>query len=401
MNIDDLTSSKIAIFAHFSETGATEELRDWLIEKKIKELVYIAFPFGGRSKTGAEREIRISIYCDGKLAGTRGSIIRFKKPEILSFVKDFLYALFYGFLFCRKSRVLFGGDNLLSIAGNVLKFFGAVKKTVYYMIDYTPVRYNNPFINSLYYSFDRKASYGSDFVWPLCPRTIEGRFEDGRLDKGRVRWYPVPYGNHYRSFSSLFRHDRKTIVYMGRIDKLKGAELLIPLAGFLRNKSPGSFIIRVIGDGPYSEAFREEIKSLGFGDTIDFTGFVENFGDVINILLACGIAIAPYYPFDKNNYTYYADPGKIKSYLGAGLPVVLTAVPPIAPLIMEKGAGLIAQYGASSFGEKILEISRDYEGFEKRAAELGAQFDWDRVFTEAFEKLGSSRPDRVEDQPKG
>ena len=174
---------------------------------------------------------------------------------------------------------------------------------------------------------------------------------------------------------------------MGRIDKLKGAELLIPLAGFLRDKSPGSFKIRVIGDGPYSGTFREEIKRLGFGDAVDFTGFVENFEDVVKILVTCGIAIAPYYPFDKNNYTYYADPGKIKSYLGAGLPIVLTAVPPIAAMINEKGAGLIAGYDAASFGEKILEISSGYDVYEKRATELGAQFDWDKVFKEAFEKM--------------
>jgi glycosyltransferase involved in cell wall biosynthesis len=386
MNIEHLLTSKISIFAHFSDTGATEELRDWLLSKKIKELVYISFPFGGRSGKPADREVRLSIYRNGKLFRTRGSLIRFKKPEIISYAKDFIYALYYGLFYCRKTGIIFSGDNLLAAAANFLKLFGAVKKTVYYMIDYTPVRYENKLVNSLYFSLDRKASYNSDFVWPLCGRTIEGRFEDGRLDKERVRWYAVPYGNHFERYRTLFRHDKKIIVYMGRIDKLKGAELLVPIAECLRVKGT-VFRIIVIGDGPYSGAFREEIENKGLHDFIEIAGYIENFEDVVKILLNCGIAVAPYYPFDKNNYTYYADPGKIKSYLGAGLPVVMTSVPPNALEIKERGAGLIADYEPLSFCEKILEIFDNYERFEKNAAGLGKEYDWNRVLAEAFEKL--------------
>ncbi len=386
MKIDDVPSSKITIFAHFSVTGATEELRDWLLSRKIKELVYIAFPFGGYSQGASSSRIKVFVYRYGKLARTKESFVRFKKPEIVSYVKDFIYALYYGFLFCKKNDILFGGDNLLAMAGNILKLAGIVKKTVYYMIDYTPVRYKNPFINGLYYAFDRRASYGSDAVWPLCDKTIGGRFDDGRLSNCRVRWYPVPYGNHFNDFFPKFKHNKMKIAYMGRIDKLKGAELLIPLAEYLLKKKAG-FKITAIGDGPYSETFREDIKNKGLSGSIDFIGYIERFEDVMQILLTCGIAIAPYYPFDRNNYTFYADPGKIKSYLGAGLPVVLTSVPPVAALIKEKGAGLIAEYDPQSFGDRIIEIMDNYGGFEKRAAKLGEEFDWERVLTEAFEKL--------------
>ncbi len=386
MNNDYISVLKLAIFSHFSDTGAAEELRDWLLSLKIKELVYISFPFGGRSKSSADREVRASVYRKGKLVRTRGSMVRFKKPEIISYTKDFIYALYYGVLHCLKTDILFCGDNLLSSAGNILKFFRIIKKTVYYMIDYTPVRYKNPIINGFYYYLDRKASYGSDVVWPLSERTIEGRFEDGKLDSERVRWYSVPYGNHFSEYSGGFKHNKNNIIYMGRIDRLKGVELLVPIAEFLRKKTD-VIKITVVGDGPYFRDFTEEIKIRGLSDSIFFTGFIEKFEDIMKILQTGGIAVAPYYPFDKNNYTYYADPGKIKSYLGAGLPVVLTSVPPIAEVIKEKGAGLIADYTPSSFGEKIIEIMNNYDEFEKNALDLGRLYDWKKIFSDAFKRL--------------
>ncbi len=386
MNKEDIRASKISIFAHFSATGATEELRDWLIGLRIRELVYIAFPFGaGPGKDG--KKIKVFIYRNGEPAGARKSLFGFSRPEIISYIKDFFYSLFYGLFFCSGSDILFCGDNLLSVSGNMLKTFGLVKKTVYYMIDYTPARYKNRFINGLYYFLDRTASYGSDAVWPLCERTIGGRFDDGRLAEDRVKWYAVPYGNHSAGTAGKLRHDMNSIVYMGGIEKNKGAELIIEIGKFLRDKNSG-IRLTVIGGGTGVKEFREKLTAHGLENVIDYKGYIEKFDDVLDILIKCGIAIAPYYPFDKNSFTYYADPGKIKTYLGAGLPIVLTAVPPIYRTIEENGAGLISEYDAASFGKKIIEIRENYGSFEKNAMTLGRRYDWDEILSEAFGRLG-------------
>jgi glycosyltransferase involved in cell wall biosynthesis len=386
MNIDDILKSKISIFAHFNATGATEELRDWLIGRRIRELVYIAFPFGIRPGNKERGRIQVYIYKRGKLFKRKNSFLSFYKPEFISFIKDFIYCIYYGILFCSKTDILFGGDNLLTIAGNILKRLGITKKTIYYMIDYTPVRYKNPFINRLYYSFDRSAAQGSDSVWPLCERTIGGRFDDGRLTEERVRWYPVPYGNHSQKFSLKLCHNKNSIVYMGGLEKNKGAEFIIELAKYLSFNHP-EFHITVIGGGSYGHQFSEEIKEKKLENIIDYKGYIDQFEDVMDILSHCGIAIAPYYPYDKNNFTYYADPGKLKTYLGAGLPVILTAVPSFSRTIEESGAGLISGYDVENFGEKLFKILENYESFEKNAILLGRKFDWDIIFKEAFRKI--------------
>jgi len=58
-------------------------------------------------------------------------------------------------------------------------------------------------------------------------------------------------------------------------------------------------------------------------------GSINNHITIEKILMSCGIAIAPYSSIDKNNFSFYADPGKVKFYLGCGLPIVITDVPPI------------------------------------------------------------------------
>jgi glycosyltransferase involved in cell wall biosynthesis len=117
---------------------------------------------------------------------------------------------------------------------------------------------------------------------------------------------------------------------------------------------------------------------------------VESIGDVVSLLAKGGVAIAPYCPSDANSFTFYSDPGKIKVYLGCGLPVVLTDVPPIARAVEREGAGRIAAYEAKALAEQVAFVMRspDYERFRARAAEMGRRYAWPLVFADAFGRLG-------------
>ncbi len=382
MTLGEIKQFKFTIYAHYSATGATEALRDWLIKNKAGELVYLAFPFGDTK----DRFIRIDIYKNGIPANQKKSIIRFNRPEVLSYLKDFIYGLIYGIRFCKNSDFFFGGDNLLSTIGICLKFLRCVKKTVYYMIDYTPLRYKNTLLNSLYYSFDRIASYKCDMVWALNENMINGRHRDGKLDKEKVNWLEIPFGNHSTESNFKIVNNKNWIVYMGEIVQNKGAELFIPIAEKLISKNI-KFKFVIIGGGCFLEEIKKEIEKKGIQDYFKIYGYIEDFKEVNKILLECGIGIAPYYPYDKNSFTYYADPGKIKSYLGSGLPVVLTDVPPIAGLIQKNMAGLRAGYSDEDFALKIIRILDNYDEYRKKAFEMGLLFNWGTIFTNAFEKL--------------
>ncbi len=382
MNLKEIQKSKVIIYSHYATTGATEELRDWLNKNEAGELVYIAFPFGNTK----EKFISTEIFKKGKLIRRKKSLLRFSKPEPVSYIKDFIYGIFYGIKYGGKTDVFIGGDNLLSIIGLLLKKLRLLKKVIYYMIDYTPVRYANPLLNSLYYSLDKSASYNSDYVWPLNDSIIKARFNAGRLNPARVKWYVVPYGNHSSVQPGTLEYNKNRIVYMGDINKSKGAELFIPIAEeLIKNKSDFKFII--IGGGKYLEEIKSEILEKNLQSCFEIHGYVRDFREIIKILYRCGIGIAPYYPDDPNNFTFYSDPGKIKTYLGCGLPIVLTNVPPIATAIINNKAGLITEYSAKDFAGKISLIINDYNSFRTKAVEMGKQFDWNRIFLEAFIKI--------------
>ncbi len=379
----ELKNCKFVIYSHFSATGATEELKDWLVGSKVREVVYIAFPFS-RSKSKA---VRLEIYRDGVLSQTRESALKFKKPEPLSYLKDYYYGMYWGRKYARDADFFIGGDSLLALTGCYLRRKARIQRVVYYMIDYTPVRYRNRLLNALYYRVDKLASYRSDFVWPLTERTIEGRFEDGKLDASKVNWYAVPYGNHASRTPPSGDFDPDSVVFMGQVGRNKGSDLFVPIAEKLRELRPGTKL-EIVGGGNALPDIEAQIAAKGLGETVRIHGFVDDFGDVLAILSKCAAAIAPYDPSNKNNFTYYADPGKLKVYLGCGLPVVLTDVPPVAKRIAEEKAGLIANYDAADIAAKAAGLLSDIGTYRGNAYRMGSRYDWDAVFRDAFAKTG-------------
>jgi glycosyltransferase involved in cell wall biosynthesis len=131
---------------------------------------------------------------------------------------------------------------------------------------------------------------------------------------------------------------------------------------------------------------KKKADEAGMGDRVFVHGRVDDHRIVESMLFECGIAIAPYFPDDKNSFSYYADPGKIKVYLGCGLPIVITDVPPIAKELYRTKAGLISEYDVSDMADKIQEIwnEKNYLIFREHSKKLGMQFSWKNIFDAVF-----------------
>ncbi len=147
-----------------------------------------------------------------------------------------------------------------------------------------------------------------------------------------------------------------------------------------------------IGDGDRDE-LRAAARAAGVADRLVLQGGIADHAAVEQILLRGGVAIAPYQP-EENSFSYFADPGKIKVYLGCGLPVVLTAVPPIARLLTARGAGLVARYQAEDFADQIEQVidPARYPDFQRQAVDLGREFQWPRICDEAMRDLFPNPP---------
>jgi glycosyltransferase involved in cell wall biosynthesis len=375
-------ASSYAIFSHDHEgtTGIDDELVSYLQQYSPHRIINVKFPFI-YSRDGA---IRIKSIDKNGIKTCTKSKIKFYKPEPISYIKDIIWGIWYGIWYLPTMNVFFGMNNLLSLVGIILKKIGKVDKVVYYIIDFTPKRYTNNILNSIYYAIDTFVLYHSDLVISLNYEMIKGRINRGDLDESKINFHIAPFGNHSsKRIKSDYKNNKHNLVYFGGIMKSKGCELFVPIMQSLQDKGFNKIKFHIIGGGD-TDWLQEQVKQSNLENSIKIYGRIEKTEDIDKILLSSGIAIAPYYPEDKNNFSYYADPGKVKVYLGCGLPIVITDVPPIAKDIQSSKAGLITEYKADKFADSIIEVYNSYDKYSKNAIIMGKEFDWNNILDKVF-----------------
>ena len=98
------------------------------------------------------------------------------------------------------------------------------------------------------------------------------------------------------------------------------------------------FEAQIAGRGPSESELREAVSQAGLDGRVSFVGFLSDHRDVEAFVAAGSVAVAPY-DTEVESFTRFADPSKLRSYTAAGLPIVLTDVPPNAgELEREAGA---------------------------------------------------------------
>jgi len=96
------------------------------------------------------------------------------------------------------------------------------------------------------------------------------------------------------------------------------------------------------------------------------------------------------YDKEKDRFTYYADPTKLKDYLSTGLPILLTDVPHNARDIENNKCGLIIDYTADRIAEAVIDLMKNEERlkqYRENATNYAKQFDWNIIFKENLERV--------------
>ena len=77
--------------------------------------------------------------------------------------------------------------------------------------------------------------------------------------------------DHRSEFAEPFR-----LLYVGFLKSKKGVDHLVPIAARLREQTDVSFTLSIVGKGPREAHMREQARTLGVEDLIEFRGFVSN-----------------------------------------------------------------------------------------------------------------------------
>lgn len=381
---------KAIIVIHEATTGPGQDLRDFLLQQNIQELLYIAHPLLYLKET-FKNSSRYEIYRKGRLVETHYAY-HWVLPEFLLYIKDFFYTFFWAVTLGYKSDLFVGVGNLNAFSGCVIKFFGVVKNTVYYVIDYVPLRFQNKLINSLYHRIEKIAAEKCDWTWNLSPRMIEARSK--KWHKIFPNQLVVPHGVHFERikrlpFSKINKHE---ILYMGTIFQKQGIQLAIECLPKIITKIP-DIKFSIIGKGPYKDELNELVARLNLGNHVDFLGHMDSHQEMENRIAQAAIAMALYdKKSDLNDFTYYADPGKIKNYLGAGVPVVMTDVPYVAKEIEKARCGFIIPYDKDKLSQVLIDFLSDTERmktYRANALKFARKYEWDKIFASVI------RTDRI------
>jgi len=180
------------------------------------------------------------------------------------------------------------------------------------------------------------------------------------------------------SFDEIQKH---TLVFMGHLIEKQGVQLVIEAIPEIIKEIP-DFKFLVIGTGDYEFTLKQKVSELNIDSFVKFTGFIEDHKEIEKLLAksACAVAL---YNKEVDLWTYYTDPGKVKAYLAAGLPVIITDVPQIARQIQEHKCGTVVKYEKNELVKAILSLLKDEnlnEKYRKNAIEFAKQFDWNVMF---------------------
>lgn len=305
-------------------------------------------------------------------------------------LRDFFSVFIAVFIRMEKYDLFVGLEAINTIAGLVLKKLGLVKTVIYYVSDYSPIRFGKTLFNRIYLALDRFCVTHADVTWDVSPAMQEGRIQAGLDAKKKYRVIHVPNGLFPSQIKSLSISQRKkdSLVYLGNLEPDFGVELAIEAFKELKKTKPGA-TLRIIGGGENLFILKRLAKKLGLEKSVIYYGHIMDNEEMAGIVRSSYIGLAPYRSFPES-IRWYGDAGKIRQYTAAGLPVVTTHVPPLGRYIVEKGAGIMTKDTVKSFSDGILRLLLDdalYERLSSGAIRVSKNNTWENVYAKALEDM--------------
>lgn len=375
-------SSRIIIATHELYYGAPQALRDYLVRQHVKELVYISHPIRPENP-----ESKKELYKDGK----RLRSFSFARPSGNAwwFGVDFITTIVWMIGLHGKYDVYIGVDPLNCLAGIVLRTLGLVRCVIFYSIDFTPKRFPQKVLDILYHIIESLCVRFADIRWDISPRIAKGREKFLGMKGNDFPVTVVPVGIWEKDIAAhSTKYDAHRVVFVGHLLKKQGVDKILEALFMVKRKvKNASFLI--IGGGEEEGLLRRLVSKLRLEKHVEFTGWIWDQDEIQKRLSGCAFAVATYDPqgAQEENFTYYADPTKIKTYLSSGLPVVMTAVPFNADDLVSKGCAVVVDYDEKSIAKALIDLLTDKEKLEKMrksAIETAKEFTWERIFEHVF-----------------
>jgi glycosyltransferase involved in cell wall biosynthesis len=370
--------TSVAIVCNGFADGPAQALRDYLVVRGAR-VVAVSHPL--TSEQGVRHVV--AEYRDGRPAKTRS--IAFPLSPPLSYAAD-------PFIPLRLPAVdlWFGFNPLACARGLVARRIGQAERVVLWSVDFVPDRFGRGALPTrIYDGLDRLCCTRTDVRVELSAAARDARNARHGLADSLVPTHVVPMGAWLARAPTVpdDGHLRRRVVFLGHLVARQGVTALLDAVALLRSRGD-NVSLDVIGTGPEQEVLEERARALSIEDVV-FHGFVSDALEVERLLAGASIAVAPY-ESSETSFTRYADPGKLKAYLAAGLPIVLTDVPPNAHELMRDAGAEIVAYQPEAIADGIARgLSSPTAWRARREAALAhaRKFDWSVLLSNLWADL--------------
>ncbi len=281
-----------------------------------------------------------------------------------------------------------GADVLCALFGLALRGLGRVTHVTLWNVDFVPEgRFASRWKNLVYRWLTLYCSRRVDEVWDITDRLSGERERLLRLGSSQLRVRRVVQNGVWIQDCPQYMAtecELSTVVYLGHLTEQQGVHLVLMAIPLVVNTLP-DFQFRVIGSGAFENRLRELSTHLGIEQHVSFLGQIRHGPELNRLVARAGAGVAPYVR-RLHKHAAFGDPSKVKTYLGCGVPVLVTEVPWIAQEIRAYECGEVISERPDEIGQALVRVlgsAQTNQLLRDRARRLGATFDYNRIFSQS------------------
>lgn len=373
-----LSTCSFLLISHYATFAEADMLFDYLIDHDVSEITQIKLPL---PELPYLKKIEVSFHQDGKLKqlDTMPSLVA---PIWLAYFVQSFQLLFLVLISKNSYDILIAQNSLLAFLGIILRTLGKCRKVIFFSHGIDKNRFNNSNLNKIYRLLDTFSATRSDFDWFLSRNMIPIREGQG-IRKEKLFWIPstVPIKTVLRKKIG----NPTKIVFLGTIDDKNGAGMLPEMIKIIKKTVPGA-VLDVMGNGYLFKKLKEDIKQMHLENNINLLGHLP-YSKFSSKLTDYSVGIAPY-AYSETSLTPLSDSLKMRLYLAAGLPVVITKGFWFSDEIQENSLGFAVSATADNFAKAVTKLLVDKklnQEIRDRALAYSEKLDltgfYDRAFT--------------------
>lgn len=391
MNSKNLPKYRVVIAFHETlPCYQAESLKKYFLDKYRADILFIGHPLLDIQES-YQGSSRYEYYRNNQQIISKKAF-QWDLPKPLLYVKDMIYTC----LWCLKYEglwdIFFGVDNIGVLVALFLKKLGKVKKVVYHTIDYYPNRFQNKFLNWLYFQFDKICVKYADETWNVGLVMAEARERKMGMKMAQYnRQYLVPMcvwvdKVQRKSFDKI---NKRKIVYRGSLVNIQGVDLIIKAMPVIIKAIRGT-VLEIYGDGVERKNLERLVNRLKVSRQVKFHGWIRDREELEKLMSDGALGVATFNTKILDDTVKNADPSKIKDYTLMGMPVITTRALSTFEEIEKFRCGIVINYEVKDLARAVIKLLSDnklLKEYRQNALRYIKQYDCCRIFDENVTRI--------------